>query len=240
VKLVAVTSGKGGTGSSCVAAYTAQALAKSGFSVLLVEWSSGFRALDLICGASTRTVYDMGDVVAGRAAPEDAIVKSDLALGMHLLPGALDSSLNSFSGLSLKGILNSMKWSYDFIVVDGIGFCRDDIRLFNSVILVTTPDCLSVRACAMKSAELLAAKAKGVRLIINRVPPKVMPMQGIRDFDDIIDQIGVQLIGVIPESPKLQVSSNNSQPLDEDSLTIKVFDNIAARLNGKTRPLLVR
>jgi septum formation inhibitor-activating ATPase MinD len=52
--------------------------------------------------------------------------------------------------------------------------------------------------------------------------------------------IGAQLLGVIPQSPKLRYSANSGMPLDDFSLTLKVFEHIAARLMGRRMPLLVR
>jgi septum formation inhibitor-activating ATPase MinD len=65
-------------------------------------------------------------------------------------------------------------------------------------------------------------------------------MKDIRDFDDIIDTVGAQLIGIIPYSPILQYASNNAAPIEEGSLTLEVFENIAARLLGQRRKLLIR
>ena len=55
-RTLAVTSGKGGTGKSTVAALLGRALAARGLSVLLLEFDSGLRGLDLMLGVSDRVV----------------------------------------------------------------------------------------------------------------------------------------------------------------------------------------
>jgi len=233
---IAVTSGKGGAGCSCVAAYTAAAFAKSGLKTLLIECGRGYRSLDVITGV-TDVVYDLSDVLGGSRAIEDAVAQTALSSNLYLLPYGAPSGN---AEVPLQDLIAVLPGEYDCIIADGVDFSEVDVKNFDAVLLVTTPDILSIRACAHLSAVLHRAGAKPLRLVINRVPPNVLPMQGIRDFDDVIDKIGAQLLGVIPESPKLHVSANNSLPLMEDSLTTQVFDSIAARLRGKFRPLLVK
>jgi septum site-determining protein MinD len=124
--------------------------------------------------------------------------------------------------------------------VDGVDFSVTPPGLFDTILIVTTPDTLSARACRDEARVLYSAGAKNIRLVINRVPPEVVPIHGVEDFDALINMIGVQLIGVIPESPKLSYAANHSKMLDEESITIRVFDNLAARLRGEGRPLLIQ
>jgi septum formation inhibitor-activating ATPase MinD len=107
-------------------------------------------------------------------------------------------------------------------------------------LLVTTPDTLSVRAAAQKSRELYEAGANNVRLVVNNVPARVVPMKSYRDFDDIVDQTGAQLIAVIPASQRLHHSANNGAELSRESIVPEVFLRLAERLRGKQTPLLIR
>ncbi len=236
MRTIAVTSGKGGVGKSCSTAYTGAALAKAGKKTLLVELGANFKSLDLIVGA--KSVYDIVDVFAGRCDPKEAIVPSSLFAGLDLLPGGICPPAAA-SHSDLHALLKSLKGQYEYVLLDGVDFSLYPVTTPHTICIVTTPDCLCVRACSQQATELYGAGASNLRLIINRVPPKILPMRDMRDFDDIIDQIGVQLLGVIPESPKLQFSSNNSEIIDEQSLTTQVFENIAARLLGKRCPLMV-
>jgi len=239
LKCIAVTSGKGGSGKSCVAAYTGAALAKSGNRTLLLELGGTFMALDLIVGMKEQAVFDSTDVFAGRCDAQKAIVPTAIQRNLHLLPAGLNPVADA-TDADLQALLETLGKSYDFIIVDGVDFSVFSPKFADMVLQVLTPDSLCVRACAQQAVELNQAGVKQLRLVINNVPPQVLPMYGAKDFDDVIDLVGVQLIAVIPASPKLQYSSNNAQALDEESITVKVFDNLAGRLLGKRLPLLIR
>ena len=67
-KVVAIASGKGGTGKSTVTAFLARALSEQGKSTLVVEADFGLRGLDLILGNGQRlgnlTLLVHGDLLA--------------------------------------------------------------------------------------------------------------------------------------------------------------------------------
>ncbi|HHY53281.1 MAG TPA: septum site-determining protein MinD [Clostridiales bacterium] len=236
MKSIAMCSGKGGTGKSCAATYIAEALARAGQKTLLVELGEDSRSLDLILGVTT-TAFGVGDVLSGLCEIEEAISSVDRTPGLYLMPPGAETPLNSED---IADLLRKLEKEYDYILVDGARFQTLPVKAFGLFLMVTTPDSLSVRACADLSRRLYGKGAKEIRLIINDVPPRVPPIEGAEDFDGVIDMIGAQLLGVIPQSPKLRYSANSGMPLDDFSLTLKVFEHIAARLMGRRMPLLVR
>jgi len=238
VKIVAVTSGKGGTGKSCVAAYTGIALAKQGQKTLLVELGASFRSLDLILGLQEQAVFDAGDLLTGGCEIEKAVLASERYGNLSLIPAGL-SPAGAQHRERLEQLLQRIERRYDFVLLDGVDFSVLSPARTDTILQVLTPDSLCIRACAHQARELMDAGGR-LRLVINNVPARVLPMMGANDFDDVIDLVGVQLIAVIPTSPKLQYSSNNAQPLDEESITVKVFENLAGRLLGRNIPLLIR
>lgn len=236
VKSIAMCSGKGGTGKSCVATYIAEALARDGRKTLLMELGENFRSLDLILGVSA-TAFGVGDVLSGLCEAEEAISPVDRTPGLFLMPPGEEVPLKSED---IAELLRKLEPEYDFILVDGAHYSTLPAKAVDLFLMVTTPDSLGVRACAEISRRLYAQGAKEIRLIINDVPARVPPIEGAGDFDDVIDIIGAQLLGVIPQSPKLRYCANSGMPLDDYSLTLKVFEHIAARLMGRRAPLLVR
>lgn len=240
MKTIALASGKGGTGKSCIGAYTGVALAKRGYRVLLIELGATARSLDLILGSEQDIIFDFSDVVAGRCITRNAIVPTAYHENLYLLPGPpLPSFFMPELGW-LKEFLEDLEPLYDIILLDGVDFHALPPALVETILLVVTPDSLAIRAAAMYSRALFEAGATEVRLVINKVSPVVLPMYGARDFDDVIDTIGAQLIGVVPTSPVLEFSSNNAQKLEEEILPVEVFENIAARLLGERPHLLVK
>ena len=237
MKLIVTCSGKGGTGKSCVAAYTGAALAKAGKKTLLVELDSQARSLELILGIKN-AAFGALDILAGDCETGQAILDVDGHPGLFFLPTG-DGLLPEEDG-PLRTLLTPLGDEYDFVIVDGADLSRFPLNLCSTFLLVITPDTLSVRAGANAARRLYRAGAREVRLVINNVPPQIIPIDGANDFDDVIDQIGAQLIGVIPTSPKLAFAANHAQPLDAGSLTVNIFENLAARLMGQRRPLLIR
>lgn len=237
MKCIVVCSGKGGTGKSCVAAYTGAALAAAGKRVLLVELAAETRSLELVLGVK-EAAFGALDVFAGRCSAEDAILEVERAPGLFFLPTGDGPPPQDEK--PMQQLLGSLTGLYDFVLIDGGQLSCLPIAMCNVFLLVTTPDTLSMRACAAASRQLCQAGAKEVRLVINNIPPRIIPIEGAHDFDDVIDIVGARLISLIPASPKLAFCSNNAQPLDPDSLTIKVFENLAGRLLGKRIPLLIR
>ena len=242
MSIFAVASGKGGVGKSCVAAYTAAALGHMGNRVLLVEAGFGARSLDIILGVTDDVLFDFSDVALNRCEADKAIIKSHFWDNVFLLPGP-PSPIPHKRGM-VQSILKSLASDYDIIIVDGVNFRYVSTDIFKTIMMVVTPDFLSTRAESMHCAAIASAATspeRQLRLIINNVPARLMPMRGLRDFDDIIDMVGARLIGVVPHSPNLQYSSNNAVLLNKDnSLVLSVFDNVAARLMGEQRVLLVR
>jgi septum site-determining protein MinD len=221
-----------------VAAYTGMALSENGKRTLLIEQGKDGRSLDIIAAAQNEAVFDVGDIIAGRCDDEKAIVPASYTDRLFLIPAA--AARGTQDPDSFVALLRRQYRRNDFTIVDGVDFSVVPPSLFDMILMVTTPDTLSARACRDETRTLYNAGAKDVRLVINRVPPEVVPIYGVKDFDGLIDLIGAQLIGVIPESPKLSYAANHSKMLDEESITIRIFDNLAARLRGEARPLLIR
>lgn len=240
MKFIAVSSGKGGTGKSCVTAYTGAALSKRGQRVLIVELGGSSRSADLILGSSNTILFDFLDCVAGRCDLQKAIVQTDYDSNLYILPGPPLGIPISLEQPWLDRFLEQIGQEFDFVLFDSVDYHIFPPAIVDTILLVITPESLAIRSTAMHARAVFEAGAKEVRLVINNVSAEVMPMYGARDFDDVIDTIGAQLIGVIPHSPILQYSSNNAQSLEDASLTAHVFANIAARLMGEHPLLLIK
>lgn len=239
MNLIAVTSGKGGTGKSCVSAYTGVAMSEAGMRTLLVEQGLDGKSLDIIAAAQNNAVFDLDDIIEGRCSDEKAIAPASYTDNLFLITAGAGLYRPDSEG-AFPALLKRMRRQFDYVIVDGPDFSVVPPTLFNTIILVTTPDTLSARACQNRARLLYESGADNLRLVINHVPAQVMPIHGAEDFDDLVNLVGVQLLAVVPQSPKLAYASNSSQMLDEESITIQVFDNLAARLRGQNRPLLIQ
>ena len=74
-QVIAVVSGKGGTGKTSFTALVGSALAEMGHRTLCLDCDVGLRNLDLALGMSDSALMDFTDVIAGRATLEQAAVR---------------------------------------------------------------------------------------------------------------------------------------------------------------------
>ena len=58
--------------------------------------------------------------------------------------------------------------------------------------------------------------------------------------DDVLDILGIDLLGIVPDDEKIVVATNNGEPLvgDESSLAGKAYMNICHRILGEEIPFL--
>jgi len=89
-RVLSLISGKGGAGTSIVSHNLAVSLARKGDSVVLVDADYGLGQLEILC--DRRPTVDLEDVLAGRIAPEDALVEGPE--GIKLLAGSHAARMN--------------------------------------------------------------------------------------------------------------------------------------------------
>ena len=90
-KIIAVVSGKGGTGKTSFTANVGLALAALGCHTLCLDCDITLRNLDLALGLSDRALMDFTDVIAGRCTLEDAVVQHPKYPKLHLLTAPLSA-----------------------------------------------------------------------------------------------------------------------------------------------------
>jgi septum formation inhibitor-activating ATPase MinD len=74
-RVVTITSGKGGVGKTTATANLGVALALMGKKVVCIDADIGLRNLDVVMGLENRIVYDLVDVVEGRAKLRQAMIR---------------------------------------------------------------------------------------------------------------------------------------------------------------------
>ena len=123
-----------------------------------------------------------------------------------------------------------MRKYYDYIIIDtsaGISESVFDIVANSDLILiVTTPDPICVRDGRTMSDEFYKRQNKKQRLIINKMNRKIFGEQLVSDLDEIIDTVGVQLLGVIPDDDNVTISTGKGIPIPSQSEAFHAFDAI--------------
>ena len=74
-----------------------------------------------------------------------------------------------------------------------------------------------------------------INLIINRIRPNMVKTDDMMSIEDVTNILGINLVGVIPDSEKIIIASNRGEPIvleDKNCLPGIAFDNTARRLSG--------
>jgi septum site-determining protein MinD len=242
--VLTITSGKGGVGKTTATANIAVALAASGAKVVCIDGDIGLRNLDVVMGLENRIVYDLVDVVEGRARLRQAMIRDKRLPDLNLIPAAQTRDKAAVSPSDMIKVCNDLRADFDWILVDspaGIerGF-RNAIAPADRVVIVTNPEVSAVRD-ADRVIGLIEAEEKGPgHLILNRVKMEMVKRGDMLSTDDVLDILAIPLIGIIPEDDGILVSTNRGAPaaMDEKSRAGQAFRNIARRLCGEEVPFM--
>ena len=242
-KIIAVVSGKGGTGKTSFTANVGLALAALGCHTLCLDCDITLRNLDLALGLSDRALMDFTDVIAGRCTLEDAVVQHPKYPKLHLLTAPLSARPMPVASEQMKALLDRIRQTYDYCLIDapaglGMGFhLASDYA--DRAVVVTNTDASSLRDAQHTVMELNRFPAGALHLVVNRVRKKLL-RQLHATIDDAIDKAGLPLLGVVPEDDALPLCMNRGIPiLLADGLgAAAAYRNIAKRLQGERVPLL--
>ena len=235
---VIAVAGKGGVGKSTLCAGIGAALAMRGARVLLVDGDAGLRSLDYMLGVTEGMVYDAGDVANGRIDPSGAVYASPDFAGLYMLPAPMGKPL---APTMMSAIVTVLASQFDRVLIDcpaGIGS-----GLFSAaapaqeIFLVATVDPISVRSAAEIRRQMQESGNRNFRLLLNRFSAKCFwNLEDYRDLDEVIDAVGAQLLGIVPEDEQLQMrmKRNWSGKKKQRKLSaVAAFQRIGGRIAGE-------
>ncbi|MBQ8797635.1 MAG: AAA family ATPase [Oscillospiraceae bacterium] len=214
-ELIAVLSGKGGTGKTSVCAGVATALAQMGEKVLCIDCDVGLRNLDISLGISELGTLSFLDVCQGGYSLQQAAVHPVFS-NLYFLTAPVDCPADKVDLTAFHDMLQQARKQFSFVLLDapaGIeaGFTLA-AKFADRVMLVTGADPASIRDAARAADVLELMGKKNVRLVVNRINKKMFEAMDLT-VDDVMDQAGLPLLGVVPEDQKVVLAAAFRQPL---------------------------
>ena len=244
-ELIAVLSGKGGTGKTSVCAGIATALAASGKRILCIDCDIGLRNLDISLAMSDSGALSFLDVCSG-GYPLSSAAQHPTYPSLHFLTAPVNRAPESIDLESFGQMLTEARADYDYIFLDAPAGIDAGFRLAanfaDRCILVTGPNPAAIRDAA-RAGEMLELMGKqNTRLIVNRIRKKMLSTMSLT-VDDVMDNTGLPLLGIIPEDLNVTLATAFSQPLLKfrpRGPAAKACRRIANRIQGLPVPIKTR
>jgi len=239
--VIAVTSGKGGTGKTSFAGAVGSCLAALGHPTLCIDMDVGLRNLDLILGLGDRALMDFTDVIQGRCPLANAVVEHPEIPGLYVLTAPVQLP-DGLTEEGMRQLLREAGERFAYILLDapaGLGACfRLAVCGCDRAVVVTTSDAAALRD-AQRTVIELTHWVETIHLVVNRVQAKFLRRLHTT-IDDAMDAAGLPLLGVVPEDMKAALAANQGRPLilTTNKGAAVAYLNIARRIAGQKIPLM--
>ena len=238
-ELIAIVSGKGGTGKTSLCAGIAQALAQSGEKLLCIDCDVGLRNLDIALGITQLDALSFQEVLSYGL---DRATKHPDFPQLHFLTAPMNCPAEDIDEQSFRDLLEQARARFDYVLLDAPAGIEAGFRLAakfaDRVVVVTGSDPASIRDAA-RSGQLLQVMGKqNVRIIVNRIEHKMVKAMGLT-VDDIMDRAGLPLLGIVPEDPEVVLAAAFEKPLLKQTKkgAAAACCRIAKRIQGRRVPV---
>lgn len=238
-EVIAILSGKGGTGKTSVCAGLGAALAEK--PVLCVDCDAGLRNLDISLGISELDALSFWDICSG-AYGLDMAAQHPLFENLRFLTAPVSQTWQNVEEKAFQKLLAKAKKKFKYTLLDcptGFGRCFPAVaETADRVLLVTDSDPASIRGTARMAQELEKLGQSNVKLIVNRVDGRQLARRKLT-VDDIMDETGVALLGIIPEDNSIPGAAVQGKPVSAITKkgAVSAFSRIAKRIQGISEPI---
>jgi septum site-determining protein MinD len=249
-KVIVVTSGKGGVGKTTTSASFGTGLAQRGHKTVVIDFDVGLRNLDLIMGCERRVVYDFVNVINNEANLHQTLIKDKRVENLYILPASQTRDKEALTREGVERVLNELKQSFEYVICDSpAGIERGALMALyfaDEALVVTNPEVASVRD-SDRILGILASKSRRAEqgdepvkehLVLARYAPDRANRGDMLSVDDVVEILGIPLLGVVPESQSVLQASNAGVPviLDEHSDAGIAYSDLVDRFLGENRP----
>jgi septum site-determining protein MinD len=246
-KVLVVTSGKGGVGKTTSSASLGAALAKTGQSVVLIDFDVGLRNLDLVMGTERRVVFDLVNVVQGDAKLAQALIRDKRVDTLSMLPASQTRDKDALTEEGVGRIIAELREKFDWIICDSPAGIEKGammaMRFADIAVVVTNPEVSSVRD-SDRIIGMLDSKTQHAEngnklekhLLLTRFDPARAARGEMLKVEDVLEILAIPLLGIIPESAEVLTASNMGCPVtlnSPESAPARAYVEAARRLLGE-------
>jgi septum site-determining protein MinD len=252
MRIIVVTSGKGGVGKTTTSAAFASGLALRGFKTAVIDFDVGLRNLDLIMGCERRVVYDLVNVINGEANLTQALIKDKHAENLFVLPASQTRDKDALTEEGVEKVLKELEhMGFDYVVCDSpAGIERGAVMALtfaDEAIVVSNPEVSSVRD-SDRILGIVQSKSRRAKegneavkehLLVTRYSAKRVEDGEMLSYKDVHELLRIPLLGVIPESEVVLQASNQGTPAIHmnGSDVADAYQDMVARFLGEELPL---
>lgn len=223
LKVVTISSGKGGVGKTNVVANLAIALAKIGRKVLILDADLGLGNLDVLLGLAPK--YNFSHVLTGEKTMDEIIIKGPE--GISIIPAASGlqelTALTTEQKINLFNLLEGLNEKIDIMLIDTAAGISQNVLFFNLVasemIVLASPEPTSI-VDAYALIKVLHQKhgEKKFRLLVNQAKDNKEGLNVYRNVSMVADKflnISIDYLGYIPYDENIRKAVRAQKPVIE-------------------------
>lgn len=241
VKVISVTSGKGGVGKTHIVVNLAYALQRLGARVMVLDADLGLANIDVLLGLAPR--FNMQHVLAGEKALKDVLIQGPE--GMVILPagsGVHDLvHLTEGQRLRLLEAFDTFELDLDFLLIDTGAGISTNVMYFNiaaqDIVIVATPEPTSLTdAYALMKVLVTQHAEKNFKVVINMVANAAEAKESFKRLSIVSERflnISIDYLGFIRHDVAFPQAVRQQQALLElypDSVAAGCFQSLAQRV----------
>lgn len=241
IRVISVTSGKGGVGKSNVVSNLAIALSAQGKKVLLIDADLGLGNLDVLLGLSP--VYNLNHVLNGDKSIMDILI--DGPAGIKIIPAGSGvqelTSLGQHEKLKLLDELDMLEEQFDILIVDTEAGISENVTYFTvaaqEIFVVVTPEPTSITD-AYALIKLLATRYSEhhFKVLVNMAKDSEDALEVFRKLANVAGRfldISLDYLGCVVKDEKVVDAVKRQKAVTElfpDSEASQCFATIAKRV----------
>ncbi|GAB4361700.1 MAG: MinD/ParA family protein [Deltaproteobacteria bacterium] len=221
LRVLSVTSGKGGVGKTSIVANLAVAFARRGRKVLIIDADLGLANVDILFGLTPRA--NIQHLLSGEKGIDDILVEGPG--GIRILPASSGiyelTHLSSEQRILLLSHLDSLEDRFDIVLIDTGAGIASNVMYFNAaaqeVFVVVTPDNTSI-ADAYALIKVLTKNfgEKRFQILVNMVQNEFEAVNTFRKIERAAGKflhLALTYVGFVTRDDHVRRAANLQRPI---------------------------